>query len=114
MLYLQNNKILKGFKTEINCHEDDLESIVIINATEILHRTGNGSGIYNSVKTNTFIYKTVNGVSNDFSRMNFNHFDMLLRTEDNPQTFLEALNSIDEHDSFHEITGNSESTLDLN
>ena len=25
MLYLQNNKILKGFTTEINCYEDDLD-----------------------------------------------------------------------------------------
>ncbi len=85
-----------------------------VNKTMIIQRTSNETSTYHWVSNSSLIYTKINGVMNDFSKLNFNHFNMLLRSVDTPQTFLEAINSIDEHDTFHRITGLTENSLDLN
>jgi len=114
MVFLQKGNILKSFSSKVDCKSMDMEQIVAINKTMIIQRTSNETSTYHWVSNSSLIYTKINGVMNDFSKLNFNHFNMLLRSVDTPQTFLEAINSIDEHDTFHRITGLTENSLDLN
>ena len=96
--FLQNDLILRRYSYQVDCLNKEYDYFVIINSSTVIHRISNKSGAYNLIRPNTFTYIKVNGVLNEFARLNFNHFDLIKNPEDNE--FLEPISTISEHDHY--------------